>query len=61
MIISHVPYEFSDKDFAKRILSSNLDLLPHKGCAFVNTCGNGTYYVIVVRDKNNQHFGYFNF
>jgi len=61
MQLSNVAYEFSDKAIAQRLLNENLDILPYGGHAFVNTCGNGSYFVIVVRDKKGQHVGFISF
>ena len=54
-------YEFSNKAVAQKLLHENLGLIPYGGHAFVNTCGNGSYFVIVVRDKKNQHVGFISF
>jgi uncharacterized protein YuzB (UPF0349 family) len=61
MQLSNVAYKFSDKAVAQRLMSKNLDLVPYGGQAFVITCGNGSYFVIVVRDKKNQHVGFISF
>ena len=53
-------YKFSNKAVAQKLLHENLGLIPYGGHAFVNTCGNGSYFVIVVRGKKGQHVGYFN-
>lgn len=61
MQLSNKGYEFSDKAIAQRVLKDNLDLVPYGGQGFVNTCGNGAYFVVVVRDKKGQHVGFISF
>jgi hypothetical protein len=61
MLISQVPYEFTDKTVAVRCLNDNLDSVPYGGSGFVNECGNGSYYVIVLRGKKGEHVGFLDF
>ena len=61
MQLTNVAYEFSSKVMAQRLMTENLDLVPYGGHAFVNTCGNGSYFVIVVRDKKGEHVGFISF